>query len=300
MPGVVWIPCSRCRAVLRVPAEMIGRNVACKFCHQTFRADPAQILVRDPSAAAPLPLADDTVLDAWQYVVPPAPETETPRVRAEFPRSQPHEQEQSGRILALEQALDRILAEHEELQVELRRLRAENQTLLRTGWEEIERLRGQLVRPAQMGDAIEREPDRSGPGARPSRPFRQPASARTVAPTNGHGRVLSLKPLHRQGSVTRAHSGHRGGAALREALGLLANCERMADQLVTELKTTQQERDQARAAIERVLERLRDDLSRAQGEFETARAQAHPAPGRAAGSGRETGPPTADSTEAAE
>src|SRR5262249_15336268 len=41
------IPCSRCRRALRVPAELIGRKVACKFCDQTFRADPGRVLLRD-------------------------------------------------------------------------------------------------------------------------------------------------------------------------------------------------------------------------------------------------------------
>jgi hypothetical protein len=278
---------------------MIGRNVACKFCHQAFRADPGRVLVRNPSGS--VPLTDDSFLDASQYVVPSAAAAEVPIPRAERPRSQPQGQEPSGRILVLEQALDRVLAEHKELQVELRRLRAENETLLRAEREELEQLRSQLIRLEQIRDTIERGPDRSGLGAQPERPFAQGSSCRPAAPTNGHGRVLSLKPLQRPGSVTRAHSGHRGGGvALREALGLLADCERMADRLVNELKASQQERDRQRAAFERVLQRLQDDLADARSEFATARALAPSTPGRAAGSEGEQGRSTADSTAAAE
>jgi hypothetical protein len=293
------MPCARCRAVLRVPAEMIGRSVACKFCHQAFRADPARVLVRDPSGS--VPLTEDSFLDASQYVVPSASAAGIPIPRAERSRSQSQGQEPSGRILVLEQALDRVLAEHKELQVELRRLRVENETLLRAEREELDQFRSQLVRLEQIRDTIEREQDRSRLGGQSARPFAQGSSGRHAAPSNGHGRVLSLRPLQRPGSVTRAHSGHRGGGvALREALGLLANCERMTDRLVNELKTTQQERDQQRAVFERILERLQDDLARARSEFATGRAPVHSAPGRAADSEGEHGRSTAESHAAAE
>jgi hypothetical protein len=301
MPRVVRIPCSRCRHVLRVPAEMIGREVACKFCDQTFRADPGRILSRDPSVSAPRPLADDTFLDASEYVVPPASGVGIAIARAEFPRSRPEEKEPSERIRGLEQSLDRIVAEHKELQVELRRVRDENETLLRAEREEIEQFRGQLVRLEQIRDVIERGQGRSRQREQASRQWLQPASARHAVPANGHSRIVSARSLQRPGAVTRAHPGHRGGGvALREALSLLATCERMADRLVTELKTTQQERDQERATFERILEQLQDDLTRARSELETARAQAHPAHGPAAGPEGQPGPPAADSTGAAE
>jgi hypothetical protein len=53
MPGHVRIRCPGCGLGLRVPAEMIDRDVSCKFCNQGFRADPTLIAIpKAPTAPA--------------------------------------------------------------------------------------------------------------------------------------------------------------------------------------------------------------------------------------------------------
>ena len=42
MPRNVRMGCPHCLAELRVPAEAIGRDVACKFCGASFHAEPAR------------------------------------------------------------------------------------------------------------------------------------------------------------------------------------------------------------------------------------------------------------------
>ena len=61
MPGHVRIRCPGCGLGLRVPAEMIDRDVSCKFCNQAFRADPTlSSIPRPPTDPA---AGKDAVLD---------------------------------------------------------------------------------------------------------------------------------------------------------------------------------------------------------------------------------------------
>jgi hypothetical protein len=87
---------------------------------------------------------------------------------------------------------------------------------------------------------------------------------------------------------------------VRESFDRLMNCERLVDGLIGQLKTTQQEKERDRAAFERTLERLHDQLTTAKGHFESAHVSSDPSTEREASSRADSGPIITGSASAVE
>jgi len=251
---------------------MLDREVVCKFCNEPFRACPERSRsAHELSAgehAAIKPASD-----------PPAESGNDPNIhqeleatRAELIRMEQQQLDQAARVLALEQALFKVLGEQETLQAALQRLRSENQALAEHERLEIESLRTELKRIEVQRLAIVQEQDlmravasRAGTGSQP--PFIQNHTR-----PNGNGPALSSRPPQRSVAAGVAKPKPQDDRAiLRDANDRISHCEFKAGQLVAQLKTVQQDKELERQAFERVLVRLQEALTRAKSEFEVAR-----------------------------
>jgi hypothetical protein len=222
-------------------------------------------------------------------------------IRDEFHRLERAAQGQVEHLLSLERTVAGIVVEQGELLAELRRSRTDNEAMARQGLEGIERLRDQLGRLEAFRETVVREQDWSPLLPHQSHQSPQPSFARNSPRTNGHGRVLTTRPPQKPGGATRSSSGRAGnGGHLRETFDRLSNCERMADRLIAQVNATRQEKEYDRAAFERILERLQDELCRATNDFEAARVRSNSATRRGANSAEECGPLATASPSAAE
>jgi hypothetical protein len=226
--------CPHCEALLRIPAEMIGREVVCKLCDATFLAEPAQADGRPTRAEA---------------------------------------EASSGRIPSLERDLARILAEHAAIRSELGRLRAESDDLSRRERREIEAIRAQVERLASASARPEREREPAGtsPFPRPAAPAAAMPAPRRPAHVGGPGRIATAPPGRKPQGAAGSKAG--GGVSLRELLERLAGCEAMTDRLIARLKSEQERRHEDRTVFATVLERLQGELTRARQGFATGRGE---------------------------
>jgi hypothetical protein len=175
------------------------------------------------------------------------------------------------RVLALEQALFKVLSEQKTLQAALQRLRSENQTLAEHERLEIESLRTELkcmevqrLAIVQEHDLMRASPPQAGTGS-------QPPLTQNHTRHNGNGRVLSSRPPQKTAPVGIAKPRPQDDRAiLRDASDRISHCELKAGQLVAQLKTAQQDKELQRQAFEKVLVRLQEALTRAKSEFDVA------------------------------
>src|SRR5271157_249616 len=270
--GHVRMACPGCGVTLRVLPEMLGREVVCMFCNEPFRAcsEPTRIVPK------PCPGEHAAIKPACAH---PAESDNDPNIhqelaaaRAELIRMRQERLDQVERVLALEQALFKVLSEQKTLQAALQRLRSENQTLAEHERLEIESLRAELKRIEVQRLAIVQEHDlmRALPPQAGTGP--QPPLTRNHTRHNGNGRVLSSRPPQKPAPAGISKSGPQDDRAiLRDASDRISHCELKAGQLVAQLKTAQQDKELERQAFEKVLVRLQEALTRAKSEFDVAR-----------------------------
>jgi DNA repair exonuclease SbcCD ATPase subunit len=271
MPRHVSIACPGCGVALRVPAEMLDRQVACKFCNEPFRAwaSLARIAQAVPGEHPALRLSCDPLDTQDDREI----HQELEASRAELSRMAEERTRHVERVLSLEQALLQVVSEQQELRGALERLRAENQSLSEHERLDVNSLRAELKRVEAERRWVASEQGRACtsphlPGAG-SQPLHQIHNGH-----NGNRRVLSTRPPQRT-AVGIGKSGSNGDLAnLRDAIDRISHCESKADQLVAQLKTAQQDKEMVRQAFETVLVRLQDALSRARSEFDVAHGNA--------------------------
>jgi len=250
---------------------MIDREVVCKFCNEPFRACSELIRI----VPKPCPGEHVAIQPACDH--PPESDNdpnihqELEAARAVLIRMGRERQDQVERVLTLEQALFKVLSEQKTLQAALQRLRSENQTLAEHERLEIESLRTELkcmevqrLAIVQEHDLMRASPPQAGTGS-------QPPLTQNRTRHNGNGRVLSSRPPQKTAPVGIAKPRPQDDRAiLRDANDRISHCELKAGQLVTQLKTAQQDKELQRQAFEKVLVRLQEALTRAKSEFDVA------------------------------
>ncbi len=233
IPNTVRMGCPHCQALLRVPAEMIGRDVACKFCDEPFRADP---------------------------------------VRAERSRPGPEDLRSPERSASLEGDLFRFLGEQEAFRGELGRFREEIDELSRRERREIQEIQTRVDRLAAVRSAFAREADQPDRLAKPTTPHIAPRSSMAKHLGQAHGHAWTAAPANgrtHRGAAAAKPRPAPVDAALREVTERLVSCEAMTDRLIARLRSTQEQRAEDRATFARVIERLHDELARARDQFGT-------------------------------
>ncbi len=272
IPGEVRMACPGCGITLRVLPEMLDREVVCKFCNEPFRAcSELSRIVHKPCPgehAAIKPTCDHPA----ESDNDPNIHQELEAARAVLIRMGQERLDQVERVLALEQALFKVLSEQKTLQAELQRLRSENQTLAEHERLEIESLRTELKRIEVQHLAIVQEhalmrasPPQAGTGS-------QPPLTQNHTRHNGNGRFLSSRPPQKTapGGISKSRP-QDDRAILRDANDRISHCELKAGQLVAQLKAAQQDKELERQAFEKVLVRLQEELTGAKSELDVAR-----------------------------
>jgi hypothetical protein len=287
-------------ALVAAPDDWAARTPAQRHGHPLDALLTAG-LVQSPTrpvqhvATSPVPLPTSEVQDD------PDHEAELQTIWAEFRRLERESQEPAERLISLEQVLAGVVGEQAELQAALRRSRTEHDTLASQALEEIERLRAQCGRLEGLRGTAAAEPARRVPPTHQPHQSPKPAVGAIAPRTNGHSRVLTTRPPQTHTASHRPHAGPGGnGGLLRESFDRLTNCERLVDGLIGQLKTTQREKERDRAAFERTLERLHDQLTTAKDHFEAAHVISNPSTEREASSGGDIGPIVTGSAGAVE
>ena len=204
-------------------------------------------------------------------------EAELRMVQSEVHRLEQESQERAEQLFSLERALAGVLGEQAKLQAELRRSRTENETLASRGLEEIERLRAQWGRLEELRTSDPVEPPRPNPLAHPPHQPSRPVFGVIPPRTSGHIRTLTTRPPQSPRGSHGPHPGPvRNGSQLRESFDRLSHCEQLADGLIAQLKTTRQDKEHDREAIEGILERLQGEIATAKDQLEADRADSNP------------------------
>lgn len=214
LPKHVRIGCPACETLLRVPVEMLGHEVCCRFCQASFHATLGQ--------------ADGRRRNRRLGRRPPT----------------------------TEEALARLVAEHEAIRAELDRLRMEREDS-RQDRRELEDLRARLdrlqaVRPPTLVSPPMPTPSIS---TMPKRSSSIPSAAR-------------IGSLHRGAKPAGAPS-----VSIRELIERLAGCEAMTDRLIGRLRAEQERRHEDRRSFASTLDRLQGELARAREGFDPASAR---------------------------
>jgi hypothetical protein len=272
IPGHVRMACPGCGVTLRVLPVMLDREVVCKFCNEPFRACSELTRI----VHKPCPGEHAAIKQACDH---PAESDNDPDIRQELESARAvlirmgrERLDQVERVLALEQALFKVVSKQETLQAALQRLQSENQTLAEHQRLEIESLRTELKRIevqrlaiVQEHDLMRASPPQAGTGS-------QPPLTQNHTRHNGNGRFLSSRPPQKTAPAGISKSRPQDDRAiLRDANDRISHCELKAGQLVAQLKAAQQDKELERQAFEKVLVRLQEELAGAKSELDVAR-----------------------------
>ena len=130
IPKHLRVVCPGCSVGLRVLPEAIGRNVACKFCNQEFRISPDLLSGGTVPCPGEHPAAKSIRDRAPATMVAPDLEERLRTTRDELVRMERERSEQAERLLAVEQALLRMLGDQAAFKGSIQRLQADNDALV--------------------------------------------------------------------------------------------------------------------------------------------------------------------------
>ncbi|MGC8644560.1 MAG: hypothetical protein ACP5XB_32245, partial [Isosphaeraceae bacterium] len=180
----------------------------------------------------------------------------------------------------------------------LQRLRAENQSLAANERLDIDTLRTELKRIAMKLPASAEIPAPAENTVLRSTNGSAPHTAVFHTVQNGNRRILSSRPPQKTArSAASRPAPHFDRTGLREAIDRISHCESKADQLVTQLKTAQQDKEHERQVFEKVLTRLQDAFTEAKSEYEIACGSLRPLADRLLAQDEPLDPPAVSSPE---